>query len=507
MSIVYERLAAPRRSLGILVEPHPHALLADLRDAAVPQAAVLGRPARAWRAELRQALGLGDPLVVTGHQAEFFHAGVFAKNIAADILAERAGAPAALFLLVDSDTPKAAHLAVPAYADGELRRATVDIPGCDPRIPVEFHAAGAEDWDRFFGEIRRHMAGSDLRVLDMLTAAWVAPRLADALAFALPEVERGLGLRGARVVRVSSLSETAAFRAFAAHLLLGADELAHAYNAAQAAYRLRHRVRNPLRPVPPLVIGPGAVETPFWLINERGDRRRQRLFVRPAGHAVEVLADRTPIARLERDQLADPAWHATPWPIAQAHWRLRPRALALSCFARLILADLFIHGIGGAKYDEVTDEFAQRFFAAPLPPYACVTATLHLSGADAAAPSASEIRRARRDLRWNPQRHLRTIPTDVADRRRQAVDASRRLREQNPSAHAARRTVFNEVRALNEQMLSVAARERAELERRLAEEERRAAAAGVAADREYFFAMHPRSALLELTAALREAMS
>ncbi|MBW7905950.1 MAG: hypothetical protein LC135_10810 [Phycisphaerae bacterium] len=507
MSIAYERLATPRRSLGILIEPHPHELLAALRDAAAPQAAVLGRPARAWRAELRQALGLGGPLVVTGHQAEFFHAGVFAKNIAADILAERAGAPAALFLLVDSDTPKTAHLALPAHAAGELRRATLSIPGCDPRLPVEFHAASPEDWDRFFGEIRRHMAGADLRVLDVLTSAWVAPTLADALAVALPEIERGLGLRGARVVRVSRLSETAAFRAFAAHLLLNAEALAHAYNTAQVTFRLRHRLRNPSRPVPPLEVNQGAVETPFWLINERGDRRRQRLFVRPTGGAIEVLADRTPIALLERDHLADPAWHAAPWPLAHAHWRLRPRALALSCFARLMLADLFIHGIGGAKYDEVTDDFAQRLFGEPLPPYACVTATLHLPGADAAAPSAVEIHRARRDLHWNPQRHLRTIPADLAARRRQAVEASRRLRERSPSAHAARRGVFNEIRALNEQMLSVAAGERAELEKRLAAEERRAAAARVAADREYFFALHPRDALLALAAALRSALS
>lgn len=56
-------------------------------------------------------------------------------------------------------------------------------------------------------------------------------------------------------------------------------------------------------------------------------------------------------------------------------------------------------------------------------------------------------------------------------------------------------------------MLSVAAGERAELEKRLAAEERRAAAARVAADREYFFALHPRDALLALAAALRSALS
>ena len=42
------------------------------------------------------------------------------------------------------------------------------------------------------------------------------------------------------------------------------------------------------------------------------------------------------------------------------------------------LADLFVHGIGGSKYDEVTDALMADFFGIAPPPYLTLSATLHL---------------------------------------------------------------------------------------------------------------------------------
>ena len=48
---------------------------------------------------------------------------------------------------------------------------------------------------------------------------------------------------------------------------------------------------------------------------------------------------------------------------------LRPRALTLTLFARLCLGDFFIHGIGGGKYDEVTDAIIRDYFGVEPPAY------------------------------------------------------------------------------------------------------------------------------------------
>ena len=66
------------------------------------------------------------PLVVTGHQPELFHPGVWIKNFAAaGIAAEHRGV--ALNLIVDNDLPKSASIRVPRVEDGLVRTTQVDF--------------------------------------------------------------------------------------------------------------------------------------------------------------------------------------------------------------------------------------------------------------------------------------------------------------------------------------------------------------------------------------------
>src|SRR6185312_5325259 len=88
--------------------------------------------------------------------------------------------------------------------------------------------------------------------------------------------------------------------------------------------------------------------------------------------------------------------------------RIRPRALTLTLFARLCLGDLFIHGIGGGKYDEATDAIIRDYFGIEPPGYQVLSATLHLplEGFAAAPADRERAERLVRDLHWNPQRHV-----------------------------------------------------------------------------------------------------
>ena len=77
-------------------------------------------------------------------------------------------------------------------------------------------------------------------------------------------------------------------------------------------------------------------------------------------------------------------------------------------WARLLVADLFIHGIGGAKYDRVTDDIIRRYFKIEPPGMACVSATLTL---DVPAPEVTQedlltAERRLRDIRFKPHRYL-----------------------------------------------------------------------------------------------------
>ena len=48
-------------------------------------------------------------------------------------------------------------------------------------------------------------------------------------------------------------------------------------------------------------------------------------------------------------------------------FKIRSRALTNTLYARLFLGDLFIHGIGGGKYDEVTDAIIRRYYRSSRP--------------------------------------------------------------------------------------------------------------------------------------------
>ena len=64
--------------------------------------------------------------------------------------------------------------------------------------------------------------------------------------------------------------------------------------------------------------------------------------------------------------------------LARSGVKIRSRALVTTLWARMVLGDLFIHGIGGGNYDLVTDRIIERFFGRQPPGFMILSATLHL---------------------------------------------------------------------------------------------------------------------------------
>ena len=498
--------AEPKGGAGILP-----ASLEQPADTSLGRVAVLDTTLAVLRTQLRGRLGLAGPLILTGHQAEFFHAGVFAKTIAAHALANRLGGTPA-FLTVDSDLPKTTQLAIPQSTSGGLRRIDVAIPGCDPQCPFEWQPpTPREHWLQFFARVGAMYEFHDQSLLPTFARAWIetdnpASSYCDALAAAQSATEVALGLEGVRELRMSRLCATPEFRMFATHLILNASRFAEVYNDAQAAYRRRHHVRTPGRPVPPLAITGAGVELPFWVVRPGQPRRRLHAAVR--GDGVELLADAVLICRMAFRDLERAAAHEEPWPIERDGWQLRPRALALSAFARLFLADVFIHGIGGAKYDEMMEDFVRGFFGTEPAPACCVSATvrLPLPHAESRPEDIATARRRSRDLRFNPQRHLHRIPSGLVEQRAGLVRRSQELRARDPHDRAGRRLVFREIRRVNEQMLQTDPWRAAEYDQHVQVLEQRRQEDRIALDREYFYALHPQPVLAELGQAIRRKL-
>ena len=208
-------------------------------------------------------------------------------------------------------------------------------------------------------------------------------------------------------VPVSAVCRTEAFGYFAYHLVADLPRFRTIYNEVVAAYRRAHGIRSRSHPVPDLGADGDWLETPFWGSNS-AQGQRGRLYARRTAGGIElrVGTEHWPSLPILN---ANPVVTIRAWSqLEKRGFNIRSRALTNTLFARLFLADLFIHGIGGGKYDELTDEIMRRFYDIEPPDYLVLSATrlLPLPVAPASDDDCRWLVRELRDVHYNPQRHL-----------------------------------------------------------------------------------------------------
>src|SRR5690606_40649648 len=89
----------------------------------------------------------------------------------------------------------------------------------------------------------------------------------------------------------------------------------------------------------------GAIELPFWAITPAGIRRK--LYVKRVGGDLELSHLEGTVARIPAAG-GEEAVEA----LLEAGVQVRPKAVPLTVFHRLFVADLFVHGTGGGRYDQ-----------------------------------------------------------------------------------------------------------------------------------------------------------
>ncbi|MHC4712074.1 MAG: hypothetical protein ACYTAN_02220 [Planctomycetota bacterium] len=389
------------------------------------------------------------PLIATGHQPELYHCGVWIKNHLAGKVAVRMEGDS-LNLIVDNDVPRHVGLVLPVEQDGLWSREEAPFARALPHTAFEEHPARLEKPGAFTKAAAGIAAGQPFEA----RAGDLASRLvaSDGTGISLGDVttrlrlsyEREEGLANVELP-VSRLSRTRAFGIFVAAILADAERFAAVHNEALADYRREHGIRSKANPIPDLDVAGDFVEVPFWVWRE--GEPRARLHVRRSGDSVILREGRSEAAMLEVSacEAAERSWEA----VVATGLKIRPRALTTTIFMRMFLADLFIHGIGGAKYDEVTDRIIRAFYRVDPPPYATITCSLMLEWpfepADPAEPG--RLKQALRGIRYNPQRHIvgKKAPVNV----RALIDEKWRLVESTPRNHDERLRKFTGIRAIN----------------------------------------------------------
>ena len=363
-----------------------------------------------------------EKVLASGHQPELFHPGVWIKNFATSELARRSSATG-LNLIVDSDTIGSCRIRVPA---GTRERPVFKQLDFDtPREVKPWEEARVLDQTVFASFADR--VSNSLREFDetgspiapLIARAWPQAvehaqktgSLAESLSLARMLLEREFGY-GNVELPVSQLCQLETFSWFAADVLLRAAEFREVHNRTLAEYRRTNRIRSRTHPVPALAESAGWIESPFrvWRV---GESQRNAVFVRTAGGRTQL--SRLPVEAgifLDVDSQIDcESLAAELSRLAESGIRFRTRALTTTIFTRLCLADLFVHGIGGAKYDEMTDRILARFYGVRPPGFLTLSATAFLPVAapfNATHTDKHRLRTMLRELRYNPQKHLST---------------------------------------------------------------------------------------------------
>ncbi len=433
------------------------------------------------------------PLIASGHQTELYHAGVWAKGALLHAAAGKLSGETYHFA-VDTDQPKHLLLRWPTVlgVGSDAPHTVNSFPVTDdPKVntaewaarldaPTPAHIATigeALERSRFNFQ---PMLGEFLLALRRL--AIESPNLASALTNATHELSWSLGLRH-HALLCSPLWSSPAYLAFAYHILANSLRFASSYNQALADYRQDQKIRGSMRPMPDLAVSASSVELPFWM-DQLSDGERERATVRRWG---DDLVLGTPggeglplVGTLDGWEAAAKLGEF----LRRNHLRLSPRALTLTLFLRLLVVDNFVHGIGGGRYDQVTDRLIRSHFGIEPPCFAVTTATLYF-------PDALGRTRACPPCVLRDGHQLRH--SLLGERKRELVSAITAA----PRKSFERRELFGKMH----QELAAAALGNPKIEQwqeALRDTERRSAEEQTLFDRELFFGVQPRQRLEKL---------
>ncbi|MEK6674242.1 MAG: hypothetical protein AABZ47_01150, partial [Planctomycetota bacterium] len=348
-AIDFSRLAAPDGNGQVLVVPTPKECVEAVRNNSErlnshPHV-IAGRSLGEWRRRLRRSIwGRNDFLVIgTGHQPGFIHPGVWAKSVVASRLAKALGATAA-HLVVDSDSPKETGLKIPIDGEESFRLESVPVLSASAHAYEQISPLD----DRRMDELQRALCGVlgdrfDRTQLELYVGAmrecWGPRNVVDQLVAGVRAIDHlyDVELTDLRMSR-------SWWTPLLSHVLIHAGEFFQVYNRALENYRRMNRVRGRGRPFPDLARRDDMLELPAWVF--QGESPRRRLYARVTSNGTSLWADHEFIREVSERTLLEWADDESS-PASLYGWSFRPRAVLLTMWARLMLCDFFIHGIGG----------------------------------------------------------------------------------------------------------------------------------------------------------------
>lgn len=287
------------------------------------------------------------PLVMTGHQPLLYHSGLLFKE---EMLNEfsRAQSALALSVAIDTDEVDSGRITWPAIEDGVLTVREDSLADrrdgmCCEQVLIQSDGILKICSSMMFDLARGGMSQFHQPVVSAMQLYAKLEGLPIQVAHSI--VRRAMTGHSHLEVPLSKIAALPEVQKFFAVVVADARGFAARYNHALAEHRAEHKIKNVANPFPDMEVGPDEVELPLWRIVGSS---RQALRI---AHAAAVLPSAAPLV---------------------------PRGSIVTLLLRAFCADLFIHGLGGAKYDQFVDRFAGHWLGIELPAFVVASRTRYL---------------------------------------------------------------------------------------------------------------------------------
>ncbi len=432
-----------------------------------------------------------ETIVMAGHQPTLFHPGVWFKNFALDSVGHSCSATA-INLVVDNDLCTNTSVSCPQFNnEGTVSLHRVSYDNGADGVPFEMQRLTDRDTFQNFGQ-RIASSIRDVVASPLIDALWPEVlhasenlNLQMSIAAGRHRLEQKHGINNLELP-VSLMSTSQSFAMFVERIVLDAKRFVEIHNDALAEYRHVHRIRSRSHPVPELESDGQWHEVPFWIWTIDSPNRR-RLFARLSGGAIE-LSDRAGWSMSFGQNNFVSSFQSMNELASEVF--VRPRALTTTMFSRLFACDLFLHGIGGAKYDQLSDVIMGRFLEITPPKFMTMTATMKLpfDFENTSTQNVTEFQVELRRLRYHPE--LRLAKDEAADRKRKLIE--------NPPASGSRKTWRDEIAAINDSLFDSLQVQRQDLEEKIAFAKAALPVSKILDSREFSFALFPESLIEQL---------
>lgn len=371
-------------------------------------------------------------IIQTGHQPVFFHPGIWIKNIFLNQLLKSPllDKPLGLNIILDNDISKDLNLSLPTLSsNGNLIVEKISFLSSTltPNLPFEeYPCPSLQLITKFTREVIDRLKPLESENKDILNNfKYFARCLENSSRFCSQNYkESNLGefLSLARrfyeqeiepaylEIPFSQICDSDEFLSFFLEITENIESFSKIYNNKLDEYRKLFKIRTRAHPSPNLTIKENLIEIPFWIWG-KGDQRRKVFILREKGRNYLYNDAYGKIFLIEKDGIK--SLFSLKIILKERELKIRPKALLLTLYNRLFISDLFVHGLGGAKYDLVTDEIIKEFFKVEPPHFLIVSCTLYLdfkSSHGASDFKIAALKKEIRDLEFNPQRYIDELP-------------------------------------------------------------------------------------------------